>query len=181
MTTRITPKRCSCWTVSCAAEVNGWGFMIDASHFGRSLDGNDYDDYAPSQASALGLHAGYMWGAHYVGVFAGRNWFQGEEAATDNGTEHGNLYGVEGLYSLPNGTTSLFGQLGWADMAGDNNDTGFEGDLRAARHDPGAQRQARPDGGAWSMAVPRTCSRTAMPGANTSRSASRPPIWFSRG
>jgi len=109
------------------AEVNGWAFMMDASHFGRSLDGNDFDDYAPSQASALGLHAGYMWGEHYVGVFAGRNWFQGEEAATDNGTEHGDLYGIEGHFKLANGTTGFFGQLGWADMAGDDDDTGFKG------------------------------------------------------
>ncbi|KPN63278.1 hypothetical protein SAMN04488527_10267 [Aliiroseovarius crassostreae] len=109
------------------AEMGNWAFMIDASHFGRDLDGKVFSDYAPSRASALGLHAGYMWGENYVGVFAGRNWFQGEEAGSVNGTESGNLYGIEGQFELANGTTGFFGQLGRAELAGDDRDTGFEG------------------------------------------------------
>jgi len=109
-------------------QVNGFAFMLDASHFGRELeDGEDYDDDAPSQASALGLHAGYMWGDHYVGAFAGRNWFQADDAASDNGTVHGDLYGIEGHFRLPNQTTTFFGQIGKAEMIGDGTDTAFDG------------------------------------------------------
>lgn len=109
------------------AEMNNWAFTIDASHFGRSRNGEDFDSFAPSEASALGLHTGYMWGENYVGVFAGRNWFQGEEATTVGGTEYGDLYGIEGYFKIANSGTGLFAQLGKADLAGEDDDTGFKG------------------------------------------------------
>lgn len=111
-------------------DYNGFRAYIDGHGLRRSLEsGQDFDDYAPEDASSYGLHVGYefnpAFGPLYVGAFVGRNEFQGDDASSTNGTVSGDLYGIEAEAML--GNTSVFAQIGSAEMIGDGTDTAFDG------------------------------------------------------
>ena len=115
------------------AEMNGWRGTLDFSMMRRG-DNNEsnFDSFAPTQGAALGLHFGRnLPNNGYVGLFLGRNWFQGDDAATNDSNLHGSLYGIEGEFQvMPRGM--LYGQVGRARMIGDGTtyiDTGFEGNF----------------------------------------------------
>lgn len=95
------------------------------NRFRRDIGDQDYSSYAPEGADSFGLHFGRDFGPAYVGAFVGRNRFQGEDASSDNGFVSGGLYGLEGEYTM--GSVAFFGQVGKADMVGEEGDTQFVG------------------------------------------------------
>lgn len=110
---------------SVGTQFGDYSVFGDVSYFNRNIGSEDFDDYAPGKAGALGIHAGRDFRGVYAGAFVGMNMFQGDDASSTNGTVNGTLYGIEALYEMGNVTT--FGQLGYADMVGDGTDTAFTG------------------------------------------------------
>ena len=109
-------------------DYSGWRGTLDFAIMGRDDGGETYfDSFAPNKAAALGLHAGREIGEKaYVGIFVGKNWFQGDDAGTYNSYVNGTLYGLEAEAELVPGA-AIYGQYGYADMVGDENDTAFKG------------------------------------------------------
>ena len=105
-----------------------WRVTLDANHTGRNTLSDpfdSFDSYAPEDATAYGLHVGRIVGDTYVGGFVGRNRFQGDDASSSNGFVTGSLFGLEAEKALSFG--SVFGQLGQANMVGEESDTAFDG------------------------------------------------------
>lgn len=108
------------------AQWESWSATIDLNGVNRNTGSDDFDDYIPDSARALGLHLGRDFGTVLVGAFVGLNGFQSDDTAGGNGYRTGHLYGVEGTYAL-SGTMTLFAQLGRAKMVGDPDDVAFDG------------------------------------------------------
>jgi len=107
-------------------DMDRWVGFADFNISDRDIKGNNFDQFAPEGAKSLGLHFGYQFDSVYVGAFAGKNWFQGDDASSANGYEDGELYGIEAEYEVSS-NVRLFAQLGDADMVGDQGDTAFKG------------------------------------------------------
>ncbi len=103
-----------------------WMATIDVNHASRDLPaGDSFEDYFPEGATAYGLHVGRNLDDTYFGGFYGQNRFQGVDAGSTNGYVTGNLFGLEFQHNASFG--NVFGQLGKADMVGDDGDTAFDG------------------------------------------------------
>ncbi|WP_319824599.1 porin [Thalassovita sp.] len=108
------------------ADMGVWAAFADFNYVRRDVPQDDWDDYLPEGASSLGLHFGRHFNDVYAGAFIGKNWFQGDDSSSGDGYVDGTLWGVEAEYMLsPN--TALFGQIGMADMVGDDGDSEFDG------------------------------------------------------
>lgn len=108
------------------ADFGDWAAFADFAHMRRDTIDDDFYDYAPKGASSLGLHFGRQFNELYAGAFLGKNWFQAYDTPTGNGFASDSLYGVEAEYQFgPN--TSLFAQVGMAEMVGDEGDNAFDG------------------------------------------------------
>lgn len=105
---------------------NAWSVFADVNTVRRDIGDEAFNEYAPEGATSYGLHAGRTFGNFYGGAFVGQNRFQGLDSGSENGYVTGNLYGLEAEYKIsPAG--AVFGQLGKADMVGDDADTAFDG------------------------------------------------------
>lgn len=105
-----------------------WRVFGDLNVYNRDIGAEDFDDYAPEGAKSIGIHAGRNFGPAYVGAFIGQNRFQGYDAATFGDYVKGDLWGIEGQYSM--GSFDLFAQIGRADMVGDAGDNAFDGNFQ---------------------------------------------------
>lgn len=110
------------------ATIGDWRVFGDVNVFKRSIGDEDFGRYAPEGARSYGLHFGRSFDTAYLGAFVGRNEFQSDDTDSGNDYVSGKLYGVEGQYEL--GSTTLFAQLGRADMVGDEGDVAFQGSFQ---------------------------------------------------
>ena len=101
-------------------------FTFDFSYLHRDVQaGVEFEDFAPEDVFALGVHAGKKFADTYVGGFVGKNRFQGFDSGSANGYVMGNIMGVEAVHEMQLGR--LFAQYGDAEMVGDTGDTAFDG------------------------------------------------------
>lgn len=105
--------------------LENWKVFGDLNIFHRRTGDNDFDSYAPEGARSYGVHFGRKMGQIYAGAFLDRNQFQSEYRESGNYYVSGKLYGLEGQYHI--GSTTLFAQLGRAEMVGDEDDVAFIG------------------------------------------------------
>ena len=109
------------------AQTGAWVGFADFDYTDRDTPAGAFDSNAPEGARSLGLHLGHQFDGVYVGIFGGKNWFQGDDSASGNGYLDGEVYGLEMEYDLGN-DSSIFAQFGDADMVGDQGDTAFRGE-----------------------------------------------------
>lgn len=82
----------------------------------------DSDDIGELHSGALGLHLGGDVGPVYLGVYAAAGLFDG---ADEDGPMDGHTVGIEAKKAL--GPGLLYGQLGWVEAIGDEDDNEFKG------------------------------------------------------
>lgn len=107
---------------------DAWSVFADVNTIRRDIGDEDFESFAPEGATSYGLHFGRNFGNLYAGAFAGQNRFQGSDSGSTNGYVTGDLYGLEAEYKVTP-AIAVFGQIGKADMVGDDGDTAFDGNF----------------------------------------------------
>lgn len=118
------------------ATYGNWIGHLDFDGHGHPVFFRDYEDefdeFYPEAAFAVGLHLGHNWavldGDLQFGGFYGQNFYQSDDSPGRNDFITGDVFGLEAEYS--NQMAAYFGQAGYAgtddDSASDNNE-GFMG------------------------------------------------------
>ena len=92
---------------------------FDAQAEMLDIRGDDFGGLAPSYASVIGGSLNYRFGDASIGAFAGAGVTDHEES------DIGALGGLQASYDF--GTTTVYGQVGYADIRVDEEDSGFTG------------------------------------------------------
>lgn len=102
----------------------GSGFFVGLDAQGEYLRIDDPDDYSatqPSKAGVVGASLNYRFGGAALGVFGGVGGTNNEGG--DNGTPY--VAGAQASFDF--GSATVFGQVGYADIRVDEDDSGFTG------------------------------------------------------